>query len=197
MDVLGTENQSPVSTKACHEIWNKSSNWKLIGVILRNAKQDSVNSDNIPFSNIKDKLRFPPAISSDMYLHLTMRKDCPLWELCMQLSLQGRFTTSCNKKHRVPQQLRLLRHPNLTHTSQHLPNSWEGWCIYRAPMPSGRPSQTPRLQVARKSGTLKRIQLRHHPIRNVNWNKTRNASLQVVRGILLWWNQNSSLRSTG
>lgn len=46
MDVLGIENQSSVSTKACHEIWNKSSNWKLIGVTLRNAKQDGANSDS-------------------------------------------------------------------------------------------------------------------------------------------------------
>lgn len=41
-----------------------------------------------------------------MHLHLTLRKDCPLWELCMQLSVQGHPTTSCDKKHWVPQNLR-------------------------------------------------------------------------------------------
>lgn len=132
-----------------------------------------------------------------MYLHVTLRKDCPLWDLCVQLSLPGHFTTSCTKKQRVQQKQRPLRHPNLPRTSQHLPNSWEGWCTSIAEHWCLLADQAEVVSRWRGNLALWNTQLWHHPVGNMNWNKTRNVSLQVDRGILLCLNQNSSLRWLG
>lgn len=66
---------------------------------------------------------------------------------------QGHFTTSCNKKHRIPQKRRPLRNPNLTCTSQHLPNSWKVWYASTAEHPCLLADQA-KLIVSRWQGNL-------------------------------------------